>query len=142
MAAYNKFHVFTTDITNKVHDFDADVFKWVFTNTAPVATNALYSDISATELANGSGYTTGGLATGTITVANTSGVRKVTLPAVTLTATGAVGPFRYQVLVNTTPTSPLKPLVMWYDYGSSVTMANTETFTLTPDASGGLFTIT
>ena len=48
----------------------------------------------------------------------------------TLTATGAVGPFRYVVLYNDTPSSPADPLIGFWDYGSSVTMANTETFVI------------
>ncbi|MBK7515447.1 MAG: hypothetical protein IPI51_07505 [Betaproteobacteria bacterium] len=46
----------------------------------------------------------------------------------TLTATGAVGPFQYVVLYNDTPSSPADPLIGFWDYGSAVTMANTETF--------------
>jgi hypothetical protein len=49
-----------------------------------------------------------------------------------------VGPFRYLILVNDTPTSPLNPVVGWLDHGSAVTMANTDTYTI---PAGALFTI-
>jgi len=49
---------------------------------------------------------------------------------VLLAAGGSVGPFRYFVLVDTTPTSPLKPLVGWWDYGSSLTLATGESVTV------------
>ena len=49
---------------------------------------------------------------------------------ITITATGAVGPFRYAVLYNDTPTSPADPLIGYWDYGSAITLANGETFTV------------
>jgi hypothetical protein len=60
----------------------------------------------------------------------------------TITASGAAAPFRYVVLYNDTPTSPADPLIGWWDYGSTVTMANTETFKLDFDNVNGVITIT
>jgi hypothetical protein len=57
----------------------------------------------------------------------------------TLTATGAVGPFRYIYVYNDTPTSPADPLIAYYDYGSSVTLNTGETLTL--DFGTELFTL-
>jgi len=139
-ATFNKFNAFTADLADKVHNLNADVLKWVLTNTAPVATNAVYADISGTELANGNGYTTGGLTPTNSGVSTSSGVAKLVIQPITLTATGAVGPFRYAVLVNTTAAS--KNLIGWVDYGSSVTLAATETFAISPDTGAGALTIT
>jgi hypothetical protein len=47
-----------------------------------------------------------------------------------LTASGTVASFQYVVLYNDDPTSPADPLIGWYDYGSSVTLNNGETFTI------------
>jgi hypothetical protein len=58
-----------------------------------------------------------------------------------LTASGAVATFRYIVLINDTPTSPLNPVVGWVDHGSGVTMAATDTYTIPDTAASGLFTI-
>lgn len=57
-----------------------------------------------------------------------------------ITATGAVTQFRYVVFQNSTPTSPLDPLIAWWDYGSAVDMTNGETFEVTFGAN--IFTLT
>lgn len=106
------------------------------TNTAPVATNSIYSDISANDLSTANGYTAGGAAT-TPTLTNTSGTDKLVGTNVTWSASGAVGPFRYAVLYDSTPASN-KALIGWWDYGSSITMANGDTFTVTFDATNGI----
>jgi hypothetical protein len=41
-----------------------------------------------------------------------------------------VATFRYVDLYNDTPTSPADPLIAWWDYGSDVTLASGETFTI------------
>ena len=58
---------------------------------------------------------------------------------IVVTATGTVGPFRYVVLQNTTPTSPLDPLIGWWDRGTALTLENTDTFTI--DFGTSMFTI-
>lgn len=128
MATQNKFNDFTEQLERGVHNFGSHTFKVALTNTAPVATNTILSDI--TQIANGNGYTTGGTAT-TVAISETSGTTTVTGTAVVFTATGSMGPFRYAVLYNDTATSPADALVSWADYGSSITLASTETFTVT-----------
>lgn len=121
-----------------VHDFDAHTFKVALTNSAPVNTNTVLANI--TQISNGNGYTTGGTAT-SMSTSTSSGTAKVTGTDVVFTASGgSVGPFRYAVLYNDTPTSPADPLMAWWDYGSSVTLADTETFTVDFDATNGIAT--
>ena len=140
MASYNKFLQFTKDLIDGVHDFDAHTFKVALTNSAPVNTNTVLANI--TQISNGNGYTTGGTAT-SISTSTSSGTAKVTGTDVVFTASGgSIGPFRYAVLYNDTPTSPADPLMAWWDYGSSVTLADTETFTVDFDASNGIATFT
>jgi len=144
MASFNKFNQFVADLANKVHNLGSDSLKIMLTNTAPTATNAVYGDISAGEVANGSGYTTGGLSVTITSSTQSSGTYKL-IPSGTdpvLTASGSVGPFRYAVIYNTTPTSPLKPLIGWWDYGSSITMASGETFTVDLDGTNGILQLT
>lgn len=140
MAVYNKFEVFPEDLIEGVHDFDAHVFKIMLTNTAPVATNTVKANL--TELAAGAGYTAGGTAT-TVTTGRTAGTAKATGTDVTFTAAGgSIGPFRYAVLYNDTPaTAPVDPLIGWWDYGSSITLADGENFLVDLDQVNGIFTL-
>lgn len=140
MASYNKFLVFTKDLIEGKHNFASNTFKVMLTNTAPVNTNSVKADL--TEISAGNGYTAGGTAT-TIASSTSSGVAKVTGTDIVFTASGGtIGPFRYAVLYNDTQTSPAKPLVSWWDYGSSITLNDTETLTVDFDATNGIFTVT
>lgn len=126
-------------MAEKVHNFAADTLKIMLVNSpAPVATNSVKADL--TEIAAGNGYTAGG-ATITITSSShTTGTYSLVGNDVVFTATGAVGPFRYAVMYNDTPTSPADPLWAWWDYGSSISLANGETFTV--DFGSSIFTLT
>lgn len=143
MASFNKFNQFVADVASGVHQLQtgtSQVFKVMLTNSAPTAANAVKADI--TEISAGNGYTAGGVSVGTITGSQTSGTFKFvggTDPVVT--ASGAVGPFRYVVLYNDTATSPAKPLIGWWDYGSAVTLASGETFTVDLDQANGILTL-
>jgi hypothetical protein len=57
-----------------------------------------------------------------------------------LTASGTVATFRYVVLYDDSSTNDL--LISWWDYGSDVTLANTETFNIDFDQSNGVFSTT
>lgn len=143
MASFNKFNQFVADVASGVHQLQtgtSQVFKVMLTNSAPTAANAVKADI--TEISAGNGYTAGGVSVGAITGSQTSGTFKFvggTDPVVT--ASGAVGPFRYVVLYNDTATSPAKPLIGWWDYGSAVTLASGETFTVDLDQANGILTL-
>lgn len=144
MPSGSKFNATVKELAEGAFLCAADTLKVMLTNTAPVATNTLYGDISAAELANGNGYLTGGTQATLSSSAQVSGTYTLTLNNVTFTATGSMGPFRYAVLYDATATSPLKPLLGWWDYGSSLTLANTDTFTVAWNgggSSGSVFTL-
>ncbi len=141
MASYNKFNDFSEQLVEGVHDFGANTFKVALSNSAPIASNTVLADI--TQISGTNGYTTGGTAT-TIAVSETGGTTTVTGTQVVFTASGgSVGPFRYVVLYNDSATSPLDALVAWWDYGSSITLADGETFTVkfSNTSPGAIFTL-
>jgi hypothetical protein len=130
MPAFNKFNALVQTLANGGIALAADTIKIMLTNTPPSAANALYGDVSGTEVANGNGYTTGGQALTGVTSSQTSGTETVAASG-TLTWTGSGGgmaPFRYIVAYDATATSPLKPLLGWWDYGSTLTLAAGQTF--------------
>lgn len=138
MAAFNKFNSFTEALAEKVHNLGADTLKLLLTNTAPVATNTVRTDI--TQIAGGSGYTTGGNTITTTSSSQSAGVYKLVLADLVITATGGnVGPFRYVVICNETAAND--ELIGWYDYGSSITLADTETLTVDFDATNGVLQV-
>ena len=137
MATYNKFQAFVEHMAEAVHNLGSDqLVVGLTTNAAaPVATNSVRADI--TEIA----YTN--LSSRNITTSSsshTSGTYSLVLADLVLTASGAVATFRHVFIYNDTPTSPADPLICYFDYGSDVTLASTETFTI--DFAASLFTLT
>lgn len=124
MATFNKFNAWAENMV-EVANLATDQFTIALTNTAPSATNSVLADITEISYTN--------LSSRNVTTSSssqTSGTYTLVLSDLVLTASGSVGPFRYVVLYDNTPTSPADPLVGWWDYGSSITMANAETFTV------------
>jgi hypothetical protein len=138
MPAFNKFNAFTKDVGEAKHNLASHQIRVALTNTAPVAGNSVLADLTEIAYTNCSSR----LVT-TTSSTQTGGVYKLVLADLVLTASGgSVGPFRYVVIYNDTQTSPAKPLIGWYDYGSSITLASGETLTLDFDQVNGLLTIT
>lgn len=139
MASFNKFNQFVQDLAEKVHNLSTDQVDVYLSNAAPdAAADLVKADLA--EITNQNGYTapvdtqnTGAEAGGTYTLTGTK---------VVVTATGAVGPFQYVVLINQTAASD--PLIGYWNYGSAVTLANGETFTIkfnNSDTTGTILTI-
>lgn len=131
MAVFNKFQDFVEKLGQGVHDFRSTghVLKVYLSNTAPnAATHAVKADIA--EISAGNGYTAGGSSISN-SWSETSGTAALTGTDVVWTASGGpIGPFRYVILYNDTPTNPADPLIGWWDYGSSITLASGESFTV------------
>jgi hypothetical protein len=140
MAAASKFNAYVENVSEKVHNLQSDTLKVCLTNTAPVATNSVFADL--TEISAGNGYTAGGAQAVQSSSAQTSGTYKMVLADVTFTATGgSIGPFRYAVLYNDTPTSPADPLILYWDYGTSLTLTAGNSFTVDFDPTTGVLTL-
>lgn len=130
MASYNKFQQFVENLGKGVHNFTSDstctVTVGLTTNAnAPVATNSVLADITVISYTNLSSRVVTG-----ITWEHTTGTVHFTANDLVLTASGAVATFRWVFLYDDDPTSPADPLISYYDYGSDVTLANGETFTI------------
>lgn len=133
MVTYNKHNVFVEDMWNKVHDLfgspPGDSLKIMLSNVAPVATNSIKTDI--TEISAGNGYTAGGTALTSPTGTRATGTVTLAADQLVFTASGgAMATFRYYVLYNDSPSSPLDPLISNWDHGSAVTLNSGDTFTI------------
>lgn len=144
MATFNKFNSFVENLAEKVHNLGSDTLKVYLTNDLPVAGDTVRrtnggAQNGPEEIAAGNGYTAGGATVTVTSSAQSSGTYKLVASDVTITATGTVGPFQYVVLYNDTATND--ELIGWYNYGSAVTLANGETFTIDFDGTNGVLTI-
>jgi hypothetical protein len=131
MATYNKFQAWAENMPEAAN-LGSDQFVIALSNTAPVATNSVLADITQISYTNLSSRNVS-----TTSSSQTGGTYTLVLADLVMTASGAVGPFRYVVLYDDTVAGD--PLVGWWDYGSSITMANTETFTV--DFTGAAITL-
>lgn len=141
MAAFNKFQNFVQDLGRGVHNLNSNTLKVLLTNSAPnAATHTVKADL--TEISAGNGYSAGGPTLSGVGYSQTSGTGKLMASDNVITATGgSIGPFRYAVLYNDTPTSPADPLVGYWDYGSSISLADGESLTVDLDATNGILQI-
>ena len=137
MAAYTKY---TAAVESLVEGSNSgtDAWKVALALTTNIADTTFVS--GTTDLITGAGYTQGGNACTTTTSAQAAGTYKLVLgnPA-TWTASGAGFTFRYAVLYNSTTGIPFG----FWDYGSNVVMngTNADTFSVTLDATNGVFTV-
>lgn len=136
MVAYNKFEGFVGYLGLAAVNCNTDTFKVYLSNATPSASaDDVKGDLA--EITNQNGYTA------PVDIQNTyaeaSGTGTCTATDVVVTATGAVGPFQYVVTYDDTHANDI--LINWWDYGSPITLANGETFTI--DFAGNtLFTLT
>lgn len=138
MASATKFYNAVNALTHKKVNLGTDTLKVALCNTAPVVTNSVLADL--TQIGAGNGYSSGGSAVTTTSCNNTTGTDKLILVDLVFTASGgSIGPFRYVVLYSDTAAS--KDLLLFWDYGSSITLQDGETFTIDFDAATGVLTV-
>lgn len=131
-----KINLFVQNLARKVLNLNSDTIKLaLFTSaTAVVATDDFYQATlggGAAEVASGNGYTTGGNSGGAGITSNSSGTEtlKTTSAITTWTASSSGFSFRYLYLYDDTSVTD-KGIVFW-DYGSSLSLSGTngDTFT-------------
>jgi hypothetical protein len=135
MATFNKVNSFVEAVAEKVHNLGSDTLTIALTNTAHTSSWTRLSDLTQISYTN--------LSTRVITTtssAQTSGTYKLVLTDLVLTSSGGTtGPFRYVYIYNDTATND--ELIGYYDYGSSLTLQDGDTFTIDFDGTNGVLTI-
>lgn len=138
MATYDKFQGFVGYLGKKVIDCDTDLLEVYLTNDAPSASlDDVKADLAGITEQNG--YLEADILN---TFSETGGVGDCIAVDKTWTASGGnFGPFRYAVIFDQDVSTPVvDPLVVSFDYLSSISVLNGESFTVNFGSS--LFTLT
>lgn len=140
MATFTKYYTFIDELSKGGHNLQTGVFKCALTNTAPtVSTDTVWNTSVAPAPAAANGYSSGGNTLTTSSAATTTGAFKLVLADSVFTATaGGIGPVRYAIVYNS---SASNKVVGTIDYGTSITLADTETLTVDFDGTAGAVTI-
>lgn len=133
MATFNKLNGFVEHLAEKVHNLGSDTLKLALSNTAPGSESTPPTGAtSACVLANVTQVAYTNLSSRTVTIsasAQSAGTYGLTGTDLVLTSSGgSTGPFRYIYLYNDTATND--ELIGYWDYGSSITLADGETLTV------------
>lgn len=127
----------------------SDTFKVALSNTAPASEasnptasgNGVLANVTQISYTNYSDNLTVDRTLESVTFAESGGTTKFDAGDFIITASGgALATFRYIYVYDDTPTSPADPLVGVWDHGSGITLASTQTATITFHANG-LFTV-
>jgi hypothetical protein len=142
LASFVKLNGFVEHLAEKVHNLGSDALTLALSNTAPGSEGTPPTgSTAACVLANVTQISYTNCSSRVLTVsasAQSGGTYGLTVNDLTLTASGGtVGPFRYVYIFNDTAASD--QLIGYYDYGSSITLADGETFLF--DAGATLLTV-
>jgi len=139
-STFTFYQDFKEQLGKGVHDLSTHDLKIALTNAAPnVATHTVLADI--TQIGTAGGYTGGaggGVALSGESYTESAGTGTFIATDLVITAAGgSIGPFQYAVLYNNTAASD--NLIGYLNYGSALTLADTETLTL--DFTTSIFTV-
>lgn len=134
MVAFTKLNGFVEHLAEKVHNLGSDQLVIALSNTAPGSESTPPTGATtACILANVTQISYTNLSSRNVTTSSSSqsgGTYALVCTDLVLTASGAVGPFRYVYLYNSTSVSPANPLIGYWDYGSSISLSSGGTFTV------------
>lgn len=135
MATFVKIYSFVEKLAEKTFNLGSDSLVIALTNTAHTSTWSQLSELTQVAYTN--------LSSRALTIsssAQTTGTYKLVLADLVLTSSGGTtGPFRYVYIYDDTATND--ELIAYYDYGSSITLQDGDTFTIDFDATNGFLTI-
>jgi len=145
MASFTKVNDFVVNLANTM-DLDGDTLKVALCNTDPASGtnvvntgNGVLANVTEINYANLSSRQ---LQNVTSSDPNSNGTYVLSANDLVLTASGgSVAPFRYVVIYDDTVTSPADPIIGYYDYGSSLTLNDGDTFTI-DIGTNGILTLT
>ena len=138
-VALTKYNAYIDEVASGGHNHKTDVLKLALTDTAPGAGDTVWSAAVYPPPAAANGYTGGGNTLTTVSATTTGAIFKLVLDDTVFAATaGGIGPFRYVIVYHS---SKSNKVVGYCDYGSSVSLADTDTFTADFDAVNGALTI-
>jgi hypothetical protein len=133
MATCVIFDDFREQLLLAKHNFAAagHIIKCYLSNNAATPNaNTATNMADVAEISAGNNYLAGGIDI-TNDVTQSSNIARVTGNDVVWTASGGnFGPFRYAVLYNANSTTPSNALICYWDYGSSISCNNGESFTV------------
>jgi hypothetical protein len=134
-SSFNKFQPFVENLAEKAFNLGSDQITVALSSGAPTNTWSQLSSVTQVSYTNLSSRNVT-----TTSSAQSAGKYKLVLQDLTLTASGgSVAAFRYVILYDDTATND--ELIGFYDYGSSVTLADGESLLLDFDGSAGVLTI-
>lgn len=142
MPALTKYYDFVNQLSVGSHNLQTAVYRLALTNTAPSLTDINWNTTTYPAPAAVAGYTSGGNTPAVTSASTVNGLFKLILANTIFSASGGqIGPFRYAILYNSSTTGTLNRVIGWYDYGSSFSLNDQETYTFNFDATNGVFTM-
>lgn len=125
MATYTKFYCTVDDLCRAKHDWANHSLRIYLSNATPDQNNHI-GKANLAEITANNGYNNAAISQN---ISQAGGVLSLKAVTVQWTATaGNFGPFRYVVMYNDNTTSPADALIASWDYASSISCNNGESF--------------
>ena len=129
MASFVKNHVYIFDLMNGEHDVGIDTLTYYLTSNAeaPVQGDELLASLVEVTYTNLSTRVAGAPTTNS----HAAGAYTLLLPDLILTSSGGTtGPLQWVGCYNASALLLTNPLMFYWDYGSEITLQDTETLTI------------